>query len=115
MNIDLMSCTNVRLLKEAAHQELSEINNVSWKGAYNSLIEALDRLDDMIVKSTERPNDDSISQDESERLLDAAWGIIANSYGGDWDLASEASGWKNAAEAWRDDYHNLLPNRLTQE
>jgi hypothetical protein len=42
---------------------------------------------------------------ESEEL---AWGLIANAYGGDWDLASEASGWKAAAIRWRDDYQSTL-------
>ncbi len=42
-------------------------------------------------------------------LLEAAWGLIANAYGGDWDQAAEASGWKQAAERWRDDYHRTLP------
>lgn len=42
---------------------------------------------------------------ESEEL---AWGLIANAYGGNWDLASEASGWKVAAERWRDAYHATL-------
>lgn len=49
-------------------------------------------------------------------LLDsqeAAWGIIANAYGGDWDLASEASGWKEAAERWRDAYHKGPPGEGT--
>jgi len=50
-------------------------------------------------------------QKENESLWDEiewAWTIIANAYGGDWDLASEASGWKSAAERWRDKYHTLL-------
>ncbi len=40
---------------------------------------------------------------------EAAWGLIANAWGGDWDQASEKSGWKVAAEKWRDEYHKLLP------
>jgi len=31
-----------------------------------------------------------------EDLAETAWGIIANAYGGNWDSASEASGWKAA-------------------
>lgn len=38
-------------------------------------------------------------------MLESAWGLIANAYGGDWKLASNASGWKEAAEKWRDQYH----------
>lgn len=47
--------------------------------------------------------------EKKDDLLEAAWGIIANAYGGDWSLASEASGWKKAAEKWRDKYHAQLP------
>lgn len=41
-------------------------------------------------------------------LCEDAWGLIANAYGGDWDLVSEASGWKPAAEKWRDRWHEVL-------
>lgn len=44
-----------------------------------------------------------------EDMLKMAWGLIANAYGGDWDLASDVSGWKAAAERWRDRYHDQLP------
>ncbi len=49
--------------------------------------------------------------DEIERLRESeelAWGLIANAYGGDWDLASEASGWKVAVIRWRDAYYATL-------
>lgn len=39
-------------------------------------------------------------------LLELAWGIIANSYGGNWDLASLE--WREAAIRWRDRYHATL-------
>ena len=42
-------------------------------------------------------------------LLEAAWGIIANAYGGDWDNAQNKD-WKPAAERWRDNYHEWLSN-----
>jgi hypothetical protein len=38
----------------------------------------------------------------SRDLLEAAWGIIANAHGGDWDAAPPE--WRAAAERWRDDY-----------
>ena len=49
-----------------------------------------------------------------EELLNLAWGLIANAYGGDWDLASESSGWKAAAERWRDAYHQTLPSSSSE-
>jgi len=44
--------------------------------------------------------------DEIETLrndMETAWGIIANAHGGNWDMASSKSGWKKAAERWRDE------------
>lgn len=38
--------------------------------------------------------------------LETAWGIIANAYGGDWQLAG--TDWHEAAIRWRDKYHNNL-------
>jgi hypothetical protein len=38
-----------------------------------------------------------------QRGLEMAWGIIANAYGGNWDLSSPASGWKKSAERWRNE------------
>lgn len=34
--------------------------------------------------------------------IETAWGIIANAFGGNWDLASPE--WRQAAERWRDLY-----------
>lgn len=45
--------------------------------------------------------------DQSD-LLETAWGIIANSYGGNWDKATDD--WRGAAERWRDEYHKTLPD-----
>ena len=53
--------------------------------------------------------------DRMEKLAEMAWGLIANAYGGNWDLASEASGWKVAAERWRDAYHKTLPSAAAKE
>lgn len=50
-----------------------------------------------------------------EDELEAAWGIIANAGGGDWQ--KESPEWREAAAKWRDRYHALLmPNdKLTQD
>ncbi len=40
---------------------------------------------------------------ELHSLAELAWGLIANAYGG------KASGWKDAAERWRDAYGDTLP------
>ncbi len=39
----------------------------------------------------------------ADKLLESAWGLIANSYGGNWEDASPE--WKEAARRWRDLYH----------
>lgn len=44
---------------------------------------------------------------ETSDLLEEAWGIIANSHGGDWDTAQNKD-WKPAAERWRDRYFKVL-------
>ena len=35
-----------------------------------------------------------------------AWGLIANSYHSDWNLASDE--WQRSAARWRDKYHSAL-------
>ena len=68
----------------------------------------------LVARLLGRPSNSLIkAAKEIKRLRNSeemAWGIIANAYGGDWDLASEASGWKAAAERWRDEYHKHLPS-----
>ncbi len=49
--------------------------------------------------------------EEKEDLLETAWGIIANAYGGDWDSAQNKD-WKPAAEKWRDRYHKDSKDKL---
>lgn len=39
-------------------------------------------------------------------LLEEAWGLIANSYDGDWPTAPRD--WHAAAVRWRDKYHKTL-------
>ncbi len=39
--------------------------------------------------------------DQADEMLDAAWGLLANASGGDWD--KEDPEWKAAAERWRDE------------
>lgn len=40
-------------------------------------------------------------------LLEMAWVLIANAYGGDWDKAHTC--WRATAQKWRDEYHATLP------
>lgn len=44
-------------------------------------------------------------------MLEAAWGIIANAGGWDDDL-SATPGWREAAERWRDRYHEWLDEHV---
>jgi hypothetical protein len=46
--------------------------------------------------------------------LEDAWGLIANAYGGDWDLAQNPA-WKPAAERWRDEvWHPALTKTIVK-
>jgi hypothetical protein len=39
-------------------------------------------------------------------LVEAAWGLVANAWGGEWSQASEM--WRDAATHWRAAYHESL-------
>lgn len=45
-------------------------------------------------------------------LLEAAWGIIANAHGGDWDKATDE--WHSSAKRWRDLYHEQIKSAPTE-
>ena len=45
-------------------------------------------------------------------LLDSAWGLIANAYGGDWLEASKD--WGKAAYLWRNRYGEVLKKMVSQ-
>lgn len=49
----------------------------------------------------------------SRSMLEAAWGIIANAWGGNWALASDE--WREAAARWRDEYHDVLDGAVGEE
>lgn len=52
-------------------------------------------------------------QNEIERLrhgMESAWGVIANAYGGNWDLAPAI--WKNAAERWKAEEWNPIVGKI---
>lgn len=46
-------------------------------------------------------------------MLEAAWGIIANAYGGSWEHAPDD--WRKAAEEWRDAYTASAPEPEPEE
>ena len=43
---------------------------------------------------------------EQAELIETAWGVIANAHNGDWGQARIE--WRQAAERWRDNYHEML-------
>lgn len=51
-------------------------------------------------------NTDGSNRWPDDSMLEAAWGIIANAWHGDWQQASPE--WREAAENWRDAYHHVL-------
>ena len=44
---------------------------------------------------------------DKDDLLESAWGLIANAYGGNWEDANED--WISAAHRWRESYHAQRP------
>lgn len=46
-------------------------------------------------------------------LVEAAWGLIANGWGGDWGAASPE--WRAAAEEWREAYHGILKSVVVED
>ncbi len=54
---------------------------------------------------------DNIRQNDTDELLEAAWGLIANVNEGVWDLQSAE--WQEAAGRWREDYFKTLPTTKT--
>jgi len=51
-----------------------------------------------------------------DSLLYDAWGLIANACGGDWNAADDLSpGWRDAAEKWRDRWHETLNEKKALE
>ena len=47
------------------------------------------------------PPDEQDTESTRPDGIDMAWGLIANAYGGNWELASDE--WRKAAERWRDE------------
>jgi len=56
-------------------------------------------LKDILSYELESPAEATSQND----LLEAAWGLIANAGNGDW--SKETSEWREAANRWRDEYH----------
>lgn len=56
------------------------------------------------------PRTDPTPVDDLRRLLELAWGVIANAGEGSWDR--ETPEWKEAAERWRNDYHRWLDENV---
>jgi len=70
-------------------------------------------LEDMLkagidtIESLQHERDLLLSEGAAkDDALELAWGIIANAYGGDWNLAN--TDWHGAAIRWRDNYHENL-------
>jgi hypothetical protein len=78
-------------------------------------------IDDTVIELRQRGNNLQSECIELEGkilalqdLAESAWGVIANAYGGDWELAQNPD-WKPAAERWREEYHSSLNSRNRTE
>ena len=58
-----------------------------------------------IFPDQDSPVEIPLTEDAGD-LLEDAWGIIANAYGGNWDMAPVS--WRTAAERFRDGYGALM-------
>jgi len=89
----------MRQAVEAAYLKLTgKISKFAFTGWDGELNEIEREVIDHSQPKVNGPTDD---------LLETAWVIIANSYGGNWDMAGKD--WREAAERWRDKYHETLP------
>jgi hypothetical protein len=73
--------------------------NGLWKIDAEDLDAACRAYAAVLVGTTREPS-------EERDMLEAAWGIIANAGGGNWDL--ETPEWREAAVKWREQYHAAL-------
>ncbi len=70
-----------------------------------------DRVFEWVVQMAKRH---ASAEASGPDLVDSAWGLIANAYGGDWDLATPE--WREAAEDWRCQmYKHLHENRTLND
>lgn len=46
-----------------------------------------------------------MENEKLHKIIDTAWGIIANAWNGDWNKSAED--WRKAAENWRNRYFDL--------
>ncbi len=56
-----------------------------------------------------KDEDGTLKTEPGFDLIEMAWGLIANAYGGNWQMASKE--WEGAAARWRDAYHRHLKIR----
>ena len=59
------------------------------------------------------PPDEQDTESTRTDGIDTAWGLIANAYGGNWELASDE--WRDAAERWRDENLKSPPPTLVEQ
>lgn len=88
-----------KLADELEHQAKIIQVGISEAGAISRLATALA----LEQQKTERLTD---AVDELVEALEWAWTVICNAHNGDWTTAH--SGWREAAEIFRDHYHDIL-------
>jgi len=76
-------------------------------GAIDRAKRVADRLD-----PPKPPPDEQDTESTRTDGIDTAWGLIANAYGGNWELASDE--WRDAAERWRDENLKSPPPTLVE-
>lgn len=78
--------------------------------------EAIERIREIVAATPSETSEEPPADGDEPgpgNLLEEAFGIIANAYGGDWTTASDE--WRAAAERWRDRWHARTPRAETLE
>lgn len=109
--------------QKEAHRRI----DVRHPDSYNDLSEATKEWDRVLVRWVHEtcrtlagqkeavagsPTDVRAKLTRAYIALDLAWGLVANAGGGDW--GKESRTWKEAAEAWRDEYWDVITADVTR-
>lgn len=93
-------------MRQAVQKAFKELTGTDDLFCFSGWAGKLDAYESELVKGSPPQLPTTADPDSKDDALEAAWGIIANAHGGDWDKAGKE--WHDAAIRWRDNYHDNL-------